>query len=72
MTLREVLEAVEGPLAINQCIVWGDCPCAQTCPVRASLAKVQTLVERELESITVATLADRMPRIPGGARRVRR
>ncbi len=63
LTLREVVEAVEGPLAINQCVVWGDCPCPQPCPVRASLARLQALVEREMESVTVAVLAGRMPAI---------
>jgi len=69
ITLREVVEAVEGPMGINQCVVWGDCPCPQPCPVRASLARVQTLVERELETITVAALAEQMPAAPASPRR---
>ncbi len=36
VTLREVIAATEGPLAINLCVAWGDCPCSQPCPVRAN------------------------------------
>lgn len=61
VTLRDVIEATEGPIAINLCVVWGDCPCAQPCPVRASLARVQQLLERELGSVTIAELAARLP-----------
>src|SRR4030067_952116 len=38
VTLRDVIEAAEGPLALNLCVVWGDCQCVQPCPVRAWLA----------------------------------
>lgn len=61
VTLRDVVEATEGPVALNLCVVWDDCPCAQPCPVRASLARLQTLVERELDAVTVAQLAARLP-----------
>jgi len=57
VTLRDVVEASEGPFAINLCAAWGDCPCAQPCPVRATLARVQTTLERELAGVTVADLA---------------
>jgi Rrf2 family protein len=56
LTLRQVLEAAEGPLAINLCALWGDCPCLQPCPVRATLARAQAAVEREL-AVTFAELA---------------
>lgn len=57
MTLRDVVEAAEGPLAINVCVVWGDCPCTQPCPVRAALARVHASVERELDQITLESLS---------------
>jgi len=57
VTLRDVVEASEGPFAINLCAAWGDCPCAQPCPVRATLARVQATLERELAGVTVADLA---------------
>jgi Rrf2 family protein len=61
VTLRDVVEATEGPIALNLCVVWGDCPCPQPCPVRASLAQLQTAMEREMEAITVEQLAQRVP-----------
>src|SRR3989337_2779941 len=61
VTLRDVIEAAEGPLALNLCVVWGDCQCVQPCPVRASLAGLQSVVERELDAVTIAQLAARLP-----------
>ncbi len=61
VTLRDVIEATEGPLALNLCIVWGDCGCVQPCPVRASLARLQSVVEDELTGVTISQLASRLP-----------
>jgi len=60
LTLRNVIEAAEGPLAINLCATWGDCPCQQPCPVRATLARAEAVLEREL-AVTIAELAARLP-----------
>jgi Rrf2 family protein len=61
ITLRDVVEATEGPVALNLCVVWDDCPCAQPCPVRSTLAGLQSTVERELDAVTVEYLAARLP-----------
>jgi Rrf2 family protein len=61
ITLRDVVQATEGPLALNLCVVWDDCRCAQPCPVRTTLARLQSVVERELDSVTVEQLAVRLP-----------
>lgn len=61
VTLREIIEAAEGPLAINLCVAWGDCPCVQPCPVRTTLAQLQTFIEHELQAVTVEALANRLP-----------
>ncbi|MDQ7820077.1 MAG: Rrf2 family transcriptional regulator [Armatimonadota bacterium] len=66
LTLADVVQAVEGPVAINQCIVWGDCPCPQPCPVRSALARLQAVVEREMAAVTVASLAAGSSRARGG------
>ena len=68
ITLRDVVEATEGPLALNLCVVWDDCPCAQPCPVRSTLAGLQSTVERELDAVTVEQLAARLPGGWPGAR----
>jgi Rrf2 family protein len=57
LTLREVVEAMEGPLVVNRCVAWDDCPCSLPCPVRTTLAHLQREVERVLDSVTVADLA---------------
>ncbi|MDQ7842292.1 MAG: Rrf2 family transcriptional regulator [Armatimonadota bacterium] len=67
LTLRAVLEAAEGPLALNLCALWGDCPCQQPCPVRATLARAEAAVEREL-AVTVAELAAQLPENGRGRR----
>lgn len=64
VSLRDVVEAAEGPLAINVCVVWGDCPCAQPCPVRAALARVHASVERELDQTTLESLRPRRTQDP--------
>lgn len=61
VTLRHIVDATEGPLALNLCVIWDDCRCVQPCPVRASLARLQSVMEHELDSVTVAQLAERLP-----------
>lgn len=57
ITLRQIVEAIEGPLAVSRCIIYDDCPCVQPCPVRTALSRVQHDLERQLDSVTVADLA---------------
>ena len=57
ITLRQIIDAIEGPLTISRCIAYNDCPCVQPCPVRAALGKIQHDVERQLDSVTVADLS---------------
>ncbi len=57
VTLKEVIGAVEGPLAVSRCIVYDDCPCVQPCPVRSALSRIQREVERLLDGVTAADLA---------------
>lgn len=58
VTLRQVIDAIEGPLAVSRCIVYDDCPCAQPCPVRTALTRIQRELEGMLDSVTVADLQD--------------
>lgn len=69
VTLKEIINAVEGPLAVSRCIVYDDCPCVQPCPVRTALSRIQHELERLLDGVTVADLArdDRRPRRSAGA-----
>src|SRR3972149_5380708 len=55
------VQLAKSPRTVTLCVVWGDCQCMQPCPVRESLARLQALVEREMESVTIEQLAQRLP-----------
>lgn len=58
ITLRHVIEAVEGPLALNLCLVApGTCPRDRFCPVHPVWWRIQGLVIHELESVHLKDLA---------------
>jgi Rrf2 family protein len=61
ITLRDVVEAFEGPVLLSRCLqVNGedDCPFIMTCPVRGKWGRVQAAMLREMASITFADLAE--------------
>jgi Rrf2 family protein len=58
ITLREVVEAVEGPIMPNRCLLGGaSCDRAHSCNVHPVWRRVQTQVVDILESVTIAELA---------------
>ena len=58
ISLRDVIEAVEGPIYLNRCLIRaGFCPRDRSCPVHPVWARIQALVSRELESVCVEELA---------------
>lgn len=60
ITLRDVLEAFEGPILLSECLQAkgeDDCPFQGACPVRSKWGRVQVVMLRELASITFADLA---------------
>ena len=60
ITLRDVVEAFEGPILLSACLqVKGedDCPFLATCPVRTKWGRVQVAMLREMASITFDDLA---------------
>ncbi|UCE50306.1 MAG: Rrf2 family transcriptional regulator [Phycisphaerales bacterium] len=57
ITLLEVVEAIQGPISINRCLLSSDaCNRQPDCPVRAKLAGVQENILSSLASITFADL----------------
>jgi Rrf2 family protein len=67
ITLREAIEAVEGPIALNRCVPTpGGCSRNGFCPVHPVWLRLQALFTRELDAVTIATLAAR-----GAAREAR-
>lgn len=58
ITLRNVWEAIEGPLLISDCLkAPAECPLDVACPVQARWSRLQSLVMNELEATTLAHLA---------------
>lgn len=60
ITLREVVEAVEGPIVPNRCLIGaGTCERGAECNVHPVWRKVQAQLVQILESVTIEELAAR-------------
>jgi Rrf2 family transcriptional regulator, iron-sulfur cluster assembly transcription factor len=57
ITLREVVEAVEGPIVPNRCLLGAACDRGGACQVHGIWKTVQTEVVKILEGVTIETLA---------------
>ena len=58
ITLRQVVEAVEGPILPNRCLISGtECDREDQCMVHPVWRKVQTQVVQLLDSVTIEELA---------------
>ena len=61
ITLKDVVEAFEGPLLLSDCMHAGseeECPFETNCPVRSKWGRVQLAMLREMASISFAALAE--------------
>jgi Rrf2 family protein len=61
ISLRDVVEAFEGPILLSACLqVKGedDCPFLSKCPVRSKWGRVQVAMLREMAAITFEELAN--------------
>ncbi len=70
LTLRRVIEAVEGPIYLNRCLVRrGLCPRDSFCPVHPVWSRIQAVLVRELDAVRISDLTGRqgVP-LPGAAR----
>ena len=53
----EVIEAIQGPLRLNKCLLRVDvCPRQKSCTVRAKLAELQKCINNYLDAITLDEL----------------
>lgn len=60
ITLRALIEGVEGPIHLNRCLTApGACPLDRKCPVHPIWRRIQDLVIRELEDATIESLLTR-------------
>jgi Rrf2 family transcriptional regulator, iron-sulfur cluster assembly transcription factor len=67
ITLRDVVEAFEGPIFLSACMQVkseDDCPFQSNCPVRPKWGRVQVAMMREMASITFEDLAKESLGIP--------
>jgi Rrf2 family protein len=67
ITLKDVVEAFEGPMLLSECMQAkgeDDCPFHAKCPVRPKWGRVQVAILREMASISFADLAREAESIP--------
>ncbi len=59
ITLRQIIEAVEGPIALSQCLApWEKCDRMETCSVHPVLARAQQQLLAALDATTLKDLAN--------------
>jgi len=59
ISLKQIIEAVEGPIYLNRCLVRpGLCPRDHVCPVHPVWGRLQAMLSRELEAVRVCDLVD--------------
>jgi len=59
ITLRQMVEAVEGPIYLNRCLIRpGECPRDSFCPVHPVWGRIQAAFIRELDAVTARDLAE--------------
>lgn len=62
LSLRAVLEAVEGPHVFERCVFWGDrCSGEKPCPLHAVWKDVRPVVAALMADVTVADIATGRP-----------
>ncbi len=58
ITLRHIIEAVEGPITVTDCILGrGDCSRSTVCPAHGAWVRIQQMLRQELETVSLAALA---------------
>ncbi len=57
ISLRDVVEALEGPILVSECLCGPEvCPLGPGCPVRSRWGGLQAMILRELEKTSMAAL----------------
>jgi len=67
ITLKDVVEAFEGPILLSECMQAkgeDDCPFRSNCPVRSKWGRIQAAMLREMASITFEDLAQESSIMP--------
>lgn len=64
-TMREVIEAIDGPICLNVCLNGGkECERKSWCPAHPVWARAQRAMIDVLMSVTVTAMASRLPAAP--------
>jgi len=63
VTVAEVIEALEGPIALTECVDGhaGDCGIETLCPARANWQRINAAIRDALEGISLAEMAQSVP-----------
>ena len=67
ISLKDVVEAFEGPILLSECMQAkseDDCPFRTNCPVRSKWGRIQVVMLREMASITFEDLVQEAVGIP--------
>jgi Rrf2 family protein len=67
ITIKDIVEAFEGPILLSACMQAkgeDDCPFQTNCPVRTKWGRIQVAMLREMASINFADLAEETIGIP--------
>lgn len=60
ITLLQVVEAVDGPIAVNSCVLWpAECCRGGSCSVHGVWCEAQRLLVEHLKGVTLASLVER-------------
>lgn len=60
ITLREIIETIEGPFTPNRCVMGNDaCSLSRTCPVHPVWRRIQSTVQGMLDEVTLKTMITR-------------
>jgi FeS assembly SUF system regulator len=69
ITVAQILVALEGPIALTECIALGPGECDQErgCPTRANWRRLNEVVARALDGVTLADMVEGSSSVPGRA-----
>ena len=56
ITLKDIIEVIDGDIAINRCLGSDRCPNSPECKVREHMANISEMIAEELSKVTFADL----------------
>lgn len=63
LTILDIIEAVDGPIALNKCLITGyDCIRENLCPVHPIWEEAQMVLKEVLKKKTIAEIVNELPK----------